>query len=657
MNSFLKRPLRAAACCLASIVPMALFPATAGAVGGFGFQRIVNTAITVPPSELPTAQYEYVGIPAIAGGTIAFGAKQTGVLLPGGGLFTRIDVGTTAGALTQYAKSNPGAGPNPPFGNIDFFFDDPAISGGLIAARPSAYDGTNYRGQAWVYSAPHVSVNHGVAWGPPALSAPTPVFPANRVGLNVTQLFNTLLDVNDFVPGGGGAKFHNFSPIGGSLGHQEDPHFNGEYAAFLARWTDASNVIRIGLYRWQKSTDTIVAVADKNVSIPGFPLDKFDDNFSFYTTSFDNVSTTGATGSARPSVAGSTVAFAYDEITSSPARAGVYRYAGSSLAKIADVTTINPATSTNFRHFEGVSTVGSATAFVANSVPIDNSIVPAFTSSIGSNYGLYLVSCGQIQLVAKQGGTLDGRTISNLELGHRGLSTAKFSYNLAFRAEFTDGSEGVYVATTSSLCFDPIAVLDVNHVLFNASTAFVAADPDIGTPVGSNWQMTARSGVGSVIEAALGADFETGAVGIDSLPGNNPALIDFTLDAGGVAPEELALSFDHELLLEGLALGSFDPEDSLVLTLGGTTRLIVASDLMDGVLPLHNVRLPAGETIRIAWDPNNSVGDGVSWGGLGYQVVPEPSALLLALMTTTYIRVGRSCPARRSSSQPAVGAS
>ena len=126
----------------------------------------------------------------------------------------------------------------------------------------------------------------------------------------------TLVDVTDFVPGGGGAKFQTFSPYGGSYDSYLD--YNVAYAAFLGRWVDAGSISRTGVYRWQQSTDTIVAVADKNILIPGFPLDRFDDNFSFATTTFANVSTTGVTSSARPSLAGSIVAFSYDELFSSP---------------------------------------------------------------------------------------------------------------------------------------------------------------------------------------------------------------------------------------------------------------------------------------------------------------------------------------------------
>lgn len=627
---------------------LAAFGATARpALGAFSFQRIVNSFTTTPPSEPVTATYDYVGIPAMSGGGVVFGAKTLGPAIGGSGLYDRIEVGTTAGALTNYAKRVVSPGPNPPVGTIAFFFEDPAISGNQIAARPSAYDGTSYKAPIFTYVAPNAPTTLGVAWGAPSLYSGSVSHAANKVGINVTQLQNTFVDASDAVPGGGGALFQSFTPYGGTFDSYID--YNINYAVFMAKWTDAGNVSRVGVYRWQKSTDTIVAVADKNVSIPGFPADKFDDNFAFLTTHFDNVSTTGVVQSARPSLAGSTVLFSYNEPFSTPARAGVYRYVNGSLAKVADVTTPNPSSpGFNFRHFEGVSTLGSAHAFVANSVVNNNSVVPsgAQAVSIGGGYGIYLDSCGMISEVTRQGKILDGRVISNLEIGSRALTTVKFKYNLAFRAEFTDGTEGIYVASTSSLCYDPIPVLADFGNLFSASLVHLPADPDIGVPIEATWQTRTLQGL-TETPATVGVDFETSLVGVNGLPGNNPNLIDFTLDSGAVAPEELVLSFSEDMLLEGLRLDQFDEVDSLQLTIGGATRLVHFADLHDGMLPLDDVPLAKGETISIAWDGANAAGNGVSFNGLGYRVVPEPGTpLMLACSLLSLIRQRRSIAAK-----------
>ncbi|MBA4107728.1 MAG: hypothetical protein C0485_18500 [Pirellula sp.] len=600
------------------------------AFGAFSFQRIVNSFTTTPPSEPPTAVYDYVGIPAMSGGGVVFGAKTLGPVIGGAGLYDRIEVGTTAGALTNYAKRVVSPGPNPPIGTIAFFAEDPAISGNQIATRPSAYDGTSYKNQIFTYVAPNSPTNlGGVAWGPPSLYSGSTAYAANKVGINITQIQNTFVDASDPVPGGGGALFQSFTPYGVTFDSYID--YNINYATFMAKWTDAGNVARFGVYRWEKSTDTIVAVADKNVSIPGFPADKFDDNFAFLTTHFDNVSTTGVVQSARPSLAGSTVLFSYNEPFSTPARAGVYRYVNGSLAKVADVTTPNPSSpGFNFRHFEGVSTLGSAHAFVANSVVNNNAALPnsAPAVSIGGGYGIYLDSCGMITEVTRQGKILDGRVISNLEIGSRALTTVKFKYNLAFRAEFTDGTEGIYVASTSSLCYDPIPVLADYRNLFSASLVQLPTDPDIGVPIETTWQTRVQQGL-TETPATVGVDFEQSLVGVNGLPGNNPNLIDFTLDSGAVAPEELVLSFSEDMLLEGLRLDQFDELDSLQLTIGGATRLVHFADLHDGMLPLDDLLLAKGKTIGIAWDGANSAGNGFSFNALGYQVVPEPSAALL----------------------------
>jgi hypothetical protein len=623
------RPLRCPALALAIL---ATFVATARpAHGAFTFQRIVNSFTTTPPSEPPTATYDYVGIPAMSGGSVVFGAKTLGPVIGGSGLYDRIEVGTTGGALTNYAKRVVSPGPNPPVGTIAFFFEDPAISGNQIATRPSAYDGTSYKAPIFTYVAPNAPTTLGVAWGAPSLYSGSVAHAANKVGINVTQLQNTFVDASDAVPGGGGSLFQSFTPYGGTFDSYID--YNINYAVFTAKWTDAGNVSRIGVYRWEKSTDTIVAVADKNVSIPGFPADKFDDNFAFLTTHFDNVSTTGAVQTARPSLAGSTVLFSYNEPFSTPARAGVYRYVNGSLAKVADVTTPNPSSpGFNFRHFEGVSTLGGAHAFVANSVVNNNAALPnsAPAVSVGGGYGIYFDSCGMIKEITRQGNILDGRVISNLEIGNRALTTVKFKYNLAFRAEFTDGTEGIYVASTSSLCFAPVPVLaDFGH-LFSASLVHLPAAPDIGVPVETTWQTRVQQGPAET-PATVGVDFENSLVGVNGLPGNNPNLIDFTLDGGIVAPEEMVLSFNEDMLLEGLRLDQFDDADSLRLTIGGATRLVAYADLHDGMLPLDDVLLVKGETINIAWDSANAAGNGVSFNGLGYRVVPEPASSLMLI--------------------------
>jgi hypothetical protein len=97
-----------------------------------------------------------------------------------------------------------------------------------------------------------------------------------------------------------------------------------------------------------------------------------------------------------------------------------------------------------------------------------------------------------------------------------------------------------------------------------------------------------------------------------------------------VAPEELVLSFSEDMLLEGLRFDQFDELDSLQLTIGGATRLVHFADLHDGMLPLDDLILAKGKTIGIAWDVANSAGNGFSFNGLGYQVVPEPTASLLS---------------------------
>jgi hypothetical protein len=611
---------------------------TAAHAGPFGFTRIVNTAVTTPPSEPATAQYDFVGIPSYNAGQIVFGSMLFGDTVGGAGLYTRIDSSTKTAVLTRIAKQDLSFNNNA----TRFFFDDPVVSGGKIAVRTSAYDSSVNAARTRIFTFSGGTFTTSViAAGPAALYNGSLAFGSNLSAGNSTLLNGTLVDTNRFVPGGGGAKFQSFTPLGSNY-----PDYNGEYAAFYGRWTDSSNVSRVGLYRWQRSTDGIVAVADRNVTIPNFPLDAFDDNFAFRTTNFDNVSTTGETTSSRASLAGSMVAFSYDEVLSAPPRAGAYRYANGVLSKIADVSTASPSfPNTVFRYFEGVSTVGTATAFVANAVAGNQSRSDG--PEIGSGHGIYMEMCGTIREVIRPGQVLDGRIVQNLELGHRGLTTSKFAYDLAFRAEFTDGSEGIYISTTSSLCYTPVAVLDITPFLNGASFATVPANPDVGVPLDSTWTMRTIQG-GVIKPATFHADFQGDRFGVNGLPGNNPSLIDYTLVGGQVAVEEIELSFDQEILLQGAHFQGVDTADSLQMEVGGLVLNLKSADVPDGIVSLPDLRLGVGELLRIRWDPGNTLGDGFSVNGIMYQVIPEPgligwSAMSMMLLSGRRRSRAKSC--------------
>ena len=174
----------------------------------------------------------------------------------------------------------------------------------------------------------------------------------------------------------------------------------------------------------------------------------------------------------------------------------------------------------------------------------------------------------------------------------------------------------------------------------------MAPNPDIGIPIESAWQMRTLDGPAE-IPAVMGADFEQNLIGVNGLPGNNPVLIDFTLDSGVVVPEEIVLSFDQDMVLECLSLAQFDLDDSLQLTIGGLTRIVDSADLHDGCLPLADVPLNAGESLHIAWDGTNATGDGFSFNGLGYRAVPEPASLLLLFAAFFTILAGRLRPSRQ----------
>lgn len=109
---------------------------------------------------------------------------------------------------------------------------------------------------------------------------------------------------------------------------------------------------------------------------------------------------------------------------------GVYLGSGGSLSVIADSATAIPGGT------------GSFTGFGA-SVALDDGAV-TFTGSGASNqFGIYTTLGGTLSVVIDQTATLDGKELDFLSAGSFGSDGGQ----IAFLARFTDGSEGIYLAS------------------------------------------------------------------------------------------------------------------------------------------------------------------------------------------------------------------
>jgi hypothetical protein len=98
---------------------------------------------------------------------------------------------------------------------------------------------------------------------------------------------------------------------------------------------------------------------------------------------------------------------------------------------------------------------------------IDDGNVAFFGGNL-TNGGLYIRYNGELLRIFGSGDLLDGKAVSSLTYGREGLS----GNQIAFRAQFTDGSEGIYVATFRSAAAVPeptmITLLAVGTLSFPA---------------------------------------------------------------------------------------------------------------------------------------------------------------------------------------------
>jgi hypothetical protein len=161
-----------------------------------------------------------------------------------------------------------------------------------------------------------------------------------------------------------------------------------------------------------------------------------------------------------------------------------------------------------------------------------------------------------------------------------------------------------------------------------AGTSTISPQPDLGISFEEQWGFFVVDG-GQTIPAQFGANYELDHFGVDGLPGNDPSRIDYTMNAGIVVPEQIQLSFPQDVLLQTIHFVDFDPQDALQLTIGDQTRHIDFASVADGLVELGDRPLAAGAMVTIAWDSSNAIGNGVSFNGLMFVAVPEPSSAVL----------------------------
>jgi hypothetical protein len=228
--------------------------------------------------------------------------------------------------------------------------------------------------------------------------------PSGQEGVytNIGGSLNVVADTNTSIPGGNG-KFTYF----------EDASLDNGSVAFIGQQGNSSLISDIGIYT--NIGGSLNVVADKTSSVPGGT-----GTFGY----FDGLSFKSGHVAFRAFGSGG--------------ETGIYTNIGGSLNMVADTNTLIPGETGTFNWFALPSFDGQNVAFLG-------SMYDDFYS--GSGYrGIYTNLGGSLTKVIDLKDSLDGKTLKYLDISRQGLSGDA----IAFRASFTDGSQGIYVAKTVS---------------------------------------------------------------------------------------------------------------------------------------------------------------------------------------------------------------
>lgn len=289
-------------------------------------------------------------------------------------------------------------------------------------------------------------------------------FPQSQQGI-YSYVNNIPLEIvanrNTSIPGGTG-NFATFN-VRGSV--SVDPSIDAGNVAF--RGLDSS--FREGIYANIK--DTLKTIADTKTSIPlgtgnftAFSDAVIDDGFvafvgtgsssqqqGIYTNIGGRLKVVVNTKTAIPNGIGNFTRFVNASQTSEQTRIafdngnvvfngfgsgsqqGIYIKVGGKLNVIADTKTPIPGGMGNFTSF---------TSILNNNASLDNGNV-AFQGSGSSQVGIYTTLGGSLRKVIAVNDSLDGKIVSSVASGREALS----GNQIAFLVRFTDGSEGIYIAT------------------------------------------------------------------------------------------------------------------------------------------------------------------------------------------------------------------
>jgi hypothetical protein len=232
-----------------------------------------------------------------------------------------------------------------------------------------------------------------------------------------------IADTNTEIPGGSG-NFTRFMPQPPPI-TPIAPSISGHYVAFFGAGGEGQE----GVYLADVANPTpppIMPVADGNTTIPG------GHNFQFFTSfaseGNDVAFAGGQNHDANPNLP-------FDE-------GGVYKVLNvlspsPPPIKVADLLTAVPAG------------IGNFTAFGSVAIDPGNVVFEGFSSdgAGGTRKGLYTDFGGSLSKIIATGDTLGAKVVSDLRFGSHGFS----NHQVAFAADFTDGTHAVFTATLCDL--------------------------------------------------------------------------------------------------------------------------------------------------------------------------------------------------------------
>lgn len=393
----------------------------------YSFRRVVNSSTTVPGTSISFGNRDVLNIwsPSISGSNVAFGWFNRGIFLEENG---SLDTLLQSPAQFRFALSGSShVAANSLFG--DYPSSIVRETGGSVTTLVDT--STSLPGVVDTIS------NFGVN---PAVSGDNVVFTAYD-GMGSTGVYTYINGVVSLVAETGTERPDQVAYIRDVMGQEgfyDGPSISGSNVAFVAEDYNGDH----GLYTSIGGTLGVVAVTDTQYTGLAGPINQLT-HFRY------------------PSMSGSDVAFQgtyYEGTGGSPALEadwGIYGFIDGTMRTFANIYTKVPGGGgVKFSDFGEHSFVDGQAAFLGSDANGGKGI---YLGPPGAHTGMGPGSVFEVNAlpVIQKGDLLDGRIVADLGFSRSGYDGT----SVAFSAEFTDGTAGIYVASMGSPVPEPSTVV------------------------------------------------------------------------------------------------------------------------------------------------------------------------------------------------------